>query len=419
MQCLDTVLGRVLLAQGERVDAELIGQLVEAALDPVRGVRCAGSAIGGDLRAIADDIVAGDFGVRDVVHRKGAHAARPHRRAWEGAGLVFEHRFGRDQGAVFLGAELDLDDRTRRRSGAAEDLLAAHHHLDRAARFLRHRQSQGLEIDQGLAAEAAAYLGRDRADLRDVGAEQFGAISAHHELALARAPDRGLSVGSDRHDTGMRLDIGLMHRCVRIAPLDHDVGLAEPGVEVALGKADHLGDVGGMRRLGLDTLGEEVVVQDRRVGLHRFFDVDDVRQHVVADLDQLAGVLGDCRRRRGDRGHRVSVIEHLVARHAVARKIAEVHRPFADKGLLGRDRREILPCDHGLDARQCPRLLGIDRHDAGVGVRAALDLAPQHAGHHHVGAEIGLPGDLVDAVRANWTGADDLLQFLRHIRHET
>ncbi len=418
VQCLDAVLGRILFAQCQRVDAELVGQFIEAALDPVGRVRRAGSAIGGDLRAIADDIVAGDLGVWDVVHRKGAHAARPDRRAREGASLVFEHGLGRGQPAILLGPELDLDDRTRRRPGAAEHLLAAHNHLDRPAGHLRHRQGQRLEINQGLAAKAAADLGRDRADLRDVDAEQFGAIGAHHELALARAPDRALAVRGDRHHAGMRLDIGLVHRRVRIAPLDDDVGVAEPGVDVALGEADHLGDVRSVRRLGIDTLGKEIVVQDRRIGLHRLFDVDDMRQHVVFDLDQLAGLLGDRRRGRRHRRDGVTVIKHLVARQAVARQVAKVHRPLADKGLLRRDRREILRGYHRLDAGQCPRLLGIDRHDPRMGMGAALDLAPEHAGHDHVGAEIGAAGDLVDPVRADRTGADDLLQFLRHIRHE-
>src|SRR5262249_49914941 len=36
---------------------------------------------------------------------------------------------------------------------------------------------------------------------------------------------------------------------------------------------------------------------------------------------------------------------------------------------------------------------------------AALDLAPQHARHFHVGAEIGPPGDLVDPVGADGAGA--------------
>src|SRR6202040_674009 len=49
---LDAVLGRVLLAQCQWVDAELIGQFVETALDAVGRVRGAGRAIGGDLWAI-------------------------------------------------------------------------------------------------------------------------------------------------------------------------------------------------------------------------------------------------------------------------------------------------------------------------------------------------------------------------------
>src|SRR5580704_10363240 len=49
---LDAVLRRVLLAQCQWVDAELIGQFVETALDAVGRVRGAGRAIGGDLWAI-------------------------------------------------------------------------------------------------------------------------------------------------------------------------------------------------------------------------------------------------------------------------------------------------------------------------------------------------------------------------------
>ncbi len=84
-----------------------------------------------------------------------------------------------------------------------------------------------------------------------------------------------------------------MHRCVRIAPLDDDVGVAEARIDVALREGDDLGDVGRVSRLGIDTLREQVVVQQRRVRLHRLFDIDNVWQDVVGDLDQLAGFLGD------------------------------------------------------------------------------------------------------------------------------
>src|SRR5437660_12215682 len=49
VQCLDPVLGGILLAQRQGIDAELIGQLVETALDPVRRLRAGGLARGRDL----------------------------------------------------------------------------------------------------------------------------------------------------------------------------------------------------------------------------------------------------------------------------------------------------------------------------------------------------------------------------------
>src|SRR5213080_2024987 len=50
------------------------------------------------------------------------------------------------------------------------------------------------------AAGPAADLGRHGADIGDVDVEQFGAIGAHHELPLARAPDRALAVIANRDD---------------------------------------------------------------------------------------------------------------------------------------------------------------------------------------------------------------------------
>ena len=60
------------------------------------------------------------------------------------------------------------------------------------------------------------------------------AHGAHHELALAGAPDRGLAVGRDRDQAGMRLDIALVHRLRREAALDDDLGLLEARRDVAL-----------------------------------------------------------------------------------------------------------------------------------------------------------------------------------------
>ena len=140
----------------------------------------------------------------------------------------------------------------------------------------------------------------------------------------------------------MRLDVSLMDGLGRITPLNDDLGVAEPGVDITLVEGDDLGNVGRMRRLGLDALCEQIVVQQRRARLHCLFDIDDVWQDVVGDLDQLAGLLGDRGRGRRHRREGMAVIEHLVARQTVARQVAEVHRPLADKGLLRSDRREVV-----------------------------------------------------------------------------
>src|SRR5205823_12791146 len=50
-------------------------------------------------------------------------------------------------------------------------------------------------------------------------------------------------------------------------------------------------------------------------------------------------------------------------------------------------------------------------------IGAALDLAPEHPGHRHVGAEIGAAGDLVDAVGADRAGADEAQRGFIEIAH--
>src|SRR5258708_738279 len=70
----------------------------------------------------------------------------------------------------------------------------------------------------------------------------------------------------------------------------------------------------------------------------------------------------------------------------------------------------ILPAMlHGLPAGQRLGFVGVERCDAGVGRRAALDLAPDHAGHGGVGGKGRASGDLVGAVGANGALADPLV----------
>src|SRR5215470_17928691 len=240
VRCLGAVLGTVDLPYLERIYAELAGQLVNTAFDPKRADRCAGRPVCGDLRAVAEHVVTDRFRVRQVIDREPADTALLNRRALKRARLVFEHGFRGSDPPVLFGAELDFDDGTRGRPGRPEHLLPAHHDLYRAARLFREHVGDRLEIDDRLAAKAAADLGGDRTDARIVlGAGDARSIGPDHELALAGAPNRGLTVRCHRDDTGMRLDISLVHRLCRVTPLDDNVGFGKPGLDVAFGKANH------------------------------------------------------------------------------------------------------------------------------------------------------------------------------------
>ena len=200
----------------------------------------------------------------------------------------------------------------------------------------------------------------------------------------------------------MRLDIALMHRAGGEAALDDDLGLGEAFRDVALLDLEPAGDVG---RLALEL---DEVVQDRRVGLHRVVDLDRPRQHLVVDLDQLAGLGRDRLGGGGDGRDRMAGEQRLLARHHVAAHPAHVldaehHR------LVDREVDDVARGDHRLHAGQRLRLRGVDRLDARMRMRAAQDLAPDHAGHGGVGGKGRASGDLVDAVGTNGALADPLV----------
>jgi hypothetical protein len=157
-------------------------------------------------------------------------------------------------------------------------------------------------------------------------------------------------------------------------------------------------------------------VQQRRVVAHRLVHVDDMGQHLVIHFDQAERLAGDGVGGGGDGGDRMAVVQHLVARQQVLGEVLGVDRRFARLGDAGRRQRHTVTDDHRLDARQRPRLVGVDRADARVGVRAAQHAAPQHPRQREVCAVIGAAGHLVGAVVADGPGTDDLqvLWFVGH-----
>ena len=227
-------------------------------------------------------------------------------------------------------------------------------------------------------------------------------------MTLAGRPDLGLAVGVPAGQAGVRLDIGLVHRGGLELLLDHHVGLGEAGVEVADLELETLRDVGRLRRRRLDAAGDHVVEQQRRVVRHRLVHVDDVRQHFVVHLDQRRRLIGDRGAGGRDRGHRVALVQRLLARHDVARDVPEVHRDALGADVVEFLVRQVLRGDHRLHAGQLLGRRGVDRADARMRVRRAEDPAVQHAGQLVVAAVHRASRHLGHAVRTDRPGSHPL-----------
>ena len=93
-----------------------------------------------------------------------------------------------------------------------------------------------------------------------------------------------------------------------------------------------------------------------------------MRQHLVVDLDQRQRLVRD--RLAGGRhgGHRMALVEHLLARHDVARHVPEILRDALRADIFELLLWEVRRGHHRLDAGQRRRLRGIDRADARMGV---------------------------------------------------
>ena len=103
--------------------------------------------------------------------------------------------------------------------------------------------------------------------------------------------------------------------------------------------------------------------------------VEDDRELLVDDLDQLAGILGDVPVLRDDRGHRLAVVPDLLDRDHVLDDRAGTERRKR-RCVLG----DILPRDDTDDTGKSLRLRRVDRDDLCVGVGASEHGRVKHPG---------------------------------------
>ena len=155
--------------------------------------------------------------------------------------------------------------------------------------------------------------------------------------------------------------------------LDHEVGGGECGVDVAgLEAAAHEHVVG---RLLVDHRGA--------AGSARRARVDDRRQRIAVEDDEVGGVLGEVAVGGDDRGDRLAVEADPVA--------GEERLGGLDVGAQRRPRPQLAARDLGIvaghhrdHARRGPRGVGVDAADAPVGERAAHEGDVEHSGETQV-----------------------------------
>ena len=128
----------------------------------------------------------------------------------------------------------------------------------------------------------------------------------------------------------MGLDVALVDGLRGVLPLDNDIRLREPLLEVAALELDVAADVADDAGVGApgeahdDGPGGEGVVEERGVVLHGVADVEDGGKHLVVDVDERKGLFCDVVAGCGHGGDGVPLVERLGVGETVLREHAGV-----------------------------------------------------------------------------------------------
>ena len=323
------------------------------------------------LAGVDVDVLVGAAPIRELVDVR-------QREAGGRAGAAGAPRFGIERRQHAVGADAGLDPRRRGRTVAGGEMLflAIEHQLDRRVRLFRQPcANQPLRVRGHLAAEAAAHVLRDHANVcrRDV--QAAGEPLARGADPLRRHPRRQVIAvpfadGTVRLEAHVRDDVG------RVRLFEDECRLLEPG-----------GDVARLLRRARSHVA--AVEHGGCVARERLIDDGDMRQDVVLDLDQARGVDRALFRVGRDSGNFVTLVHHGVA--------------------LGVCR--ITPHDRRLDPRRSLRSGEIDRQDLRVRVRGTDDASVQHAGTLDVEGVFRAAGDFLRAVEPLDVGAEHRLRL--------
>ncbi len=363
-----------------RIEAELLGRLVDLAFEGEPGLRRAVAAFGPTGRLVGEHPrpleLVHRHPVGDGVDDSGVEGRGD---AVRSVGAAVQPRLDVAARDVAVAREARLQPHQHRMTAPVDvkDFLAGEGDLDRAARDLRELAGGDL-VGEGieLAPEAAPHRGGDHADVGGGHVEDLGQQPMDVVGCLCRRPEGELLVGSE---VGHRRV--LLHGQVRVALEEEDVLAHEGG-----GREGGL-HVAELERHVLVDVGPVPVLVDAHLGVgERLLDRHQGAQRLVVDLDQLRGALGRLLVHRRHRGQRVA---HHADLGAAERLL--VLRHGEDAELHG---RKVVPRDDRVHAWQLPGPRGVDPGDEGVRVRAAQELGKCHAGQHEIVGVLRVAGDL-------------------------
>ncbi|MEY9427180.1 hypothetical protein ABH975_002495 [Bradyrhizobium ottawaense] len=147
-------------------------------------------------------------------------------------------------------------------------------------------------------------------------------------------------------------------------------------------------------------------IDQRTAGLACAVDVDDDGKVLVVDLDQLQRIFGDRPALGNDGDHRLSGPDHAIERQRQLRcgghaleMIERASPGRADPGEIGAGGDEM----HAFD---CTRLLGLDRDDLRMRMRATQERGEEHTRQTEVADITSPPGQQPLGVRPRHGTAD-------------
>ena len=389
------MLDPVLLAQLQRLAAELDGELVHHPLDAEGRLRTPGAAVG-----VGPGLVGEDVGAREVVGRELVDAVEHERtqdrhargdQAEVGAHVGQQLDLQAGDGAVLLGRQRQALDLVPAVVTGHDRLGARLGELDRLAQAAGHDEChQLLGGELQLAAEAAADVRGNHPDLGLGDAGHQRQEDPYEVRHLRRGPHGDLLASGVDH-RGARLHEGGDQSLLTELSLNDDA--------VDAGSRDRLfyvtaGASGGrVEDPGCAVVGAEVGVREVGSVGDRGLHVEHRREHVVLDVNQVGCIARLADRPGHDDDDGLAGERDVVDRDrgVTGRLHVRRDRPRARQAALfgvqvgaGQDRHHI---GGGLGRGR------VDRGDPGMCVGAAHERQVQHAGQRDVVGPLGATGD--------------------------